>query len=50
MNKLNRRSFLEGTLAASAGLGAARIGSVADGSESVGELPKRNWESMMSAA
>jgi len=45
MDKLNRRIFLEGTLAASAGLGLINGGSSAAGSESVAkavaDLPKR---------
>lgn len=45
MDKVNRRTFLEGTLAVSASLGAVGVGRRADGSESVAEvaadLPKR---------
>ena len=45
MDKLNRRTFLEGTLAVSAGLGVVNNGPSAAGSESVAkavaDLPKR---------
>ena len=45
MDKVSRRTFLEGTLAVSAGLGAVNAGRSATGSESiakaVADLPKR---------